>query len=84
MRWPRVRFTIRWVLVAVTVVGVALAYRRARERWAVFRDRAHYHAYVEEISRTAVDARGLWYKAHPEIEHCDPEPPPLSPYDNRS
>ena len=68
----------------VAVVAVGLAYRQARERWSVFRDRAYYHGYVEAVFRAAIDGEGYMYKSHPEIEHFDPEPPPLSPYDNRS
>jgi hypothetical protein len=72
------------MMIVVAVVAVGLAYRQARERWAVFRSRAEYHGYVEEIFRAAGDRHGGMYKSYPELERSDPEPPPLSPYDARS
>jgi hypothetical protein len=70
-------------MILVAVVAMGLSYRHARERWAVFRNRAEYHRYVEEFFREACDGHG-WYKSRPEVEYFDPERPPLSPYDARS
>jgi hypothetical protein len=80
----RPRFTVRGMMILVAVVAMGLAYRQARERWAIFRYRAEYHGHVEEVFRAAADGQGFMYKARPEVEHFDPEPPPLSPYDASS
>jgi hypothetical protein len=78
MRLPRLRFTVRRMMVTVAVVGGALGYWRARERWAIFNNYAYYHAYLQEIYSLSIDnAEGVLINRHPEIEANDPEPPPI-------
>jgi hypothetical protein len=84
MRPRRVRFTLRSMMIIVAVAALSLAYLRARDRWAAYRVSAAYHGDVEKIFRLAVDGRGFMYKSHPELESFDPEPPPLSPWDDRA
>ena len=59
MRWPRVRFTVRWTMVAVAVVGLLLAsaimLRRSREFGSRAEEQADFEAGSLEY---ADDARG--------------------------
>jgi hypothetical protein len=77
---PRLRFTVRRLMVAVAIIGVVLGYWLTRERWAIFRGRADYHARLGEFYRASIDDPSGWIKLHPEIDAHDPEPPPISPH----
>ncbi len=51
MRLPRVRLTVRRMMVVVAVVAVALAGGLTYRRWAVYRERAAGHAHAEQLAR---------------------------------
>src|SRR4051812_7932335 len=56
MRLPRLRFTVRRLMVVVAVVALALGYGQARRRWARYRIEAAYHAYWEAVCREVAAA----------------------------
>jgi hypothetical protein len=58
MRVPRVRFTVRRMMVAVAVSGLLLGAEVARRRWAYNRSMAHYHA--REEGRMRLLLSGGW------------------------
>lgn len=65
MRLPRVRVTVRRLMVGVAVTALALAADQVRRRRADYLGRAAINADAEQMSRAyADDARG---------PHCDPQ-----------
>lgn len=55
MGLPRVRFTVRWLMVAVAFVALALGVEVTRRRWAEFRQRAKSYAAMEQYERSLLD-----------------------------
>jgi hypothetical protein len=53
MRLPRVRFSIRWLMVAVAVAALALGAEATRRRWASFR------AMAKELAQKEAQCRVL-------------------------
>ena len=51
MRLPRVRFTVRRMMIAVAVVGTIFGCELTRRRWDTFRTMAAYHADEERRMR---------------------------------
>jgi len=51
MKLPRVRFTVRRLMVAVSVVGLALGGWLTYRRWVVYREKAAWHAAQEGWAR---------------------------------
>jgi hypothetical protein len=49
MRRPRLRFTIRQILVAIALAALALGYLQARRRWAYYREQAAFHRQEERL-----------------------------------
>ena len=56
MRVPRLRFTIRGMMVAVAVAAVVLGVEATRRRWASFRATAKELARNEEQCRSLADS----------------------------
>jgi hypothetical protein len=79
MRWPKPRFTVRRLMVAVAIVAGTLGYWRAKGRWSEYRFMAEYHALLAETYQFAAEnPKGSWIvPVHPEIEELAPEPPPV-------
>ncbi len=44
MRWPRMRFTVRRMMIAIAIIGVVTALEATRQRREFFRSRARDHA----------------------------------------
>jgi hypothetical protein len=46
MRLPRLRFTVRWLMIAVAIVALSLF---AERRWSLCRERAKRYAFLEQF-----------------------------------
>jgi hypothetical protein len=55
MRLPRVRLTVRAMMIAVVIVALMLGGESVRRRWAYFRERATTHALAERAYRRYLD-----------------------------
>jgi hypothetical protein len=55
MRMPRVRFTVRQLMILVAVVGLILGSELTRRRCVQFRERARFYAAAEDFDRLLLE-----------------------------
>ena len=54
MRWPRPRFTMRWMMIVVAIIAVAMGVEVMRRRHDAFRRRANFYAVEEKASLQSI------------------------------
>ena len=55
MRWPRPRFTMRWMMIVVAIIAVAMGIEVMRRRHDSFRRNADFHAVEEKASLESIE-----------------------------